>query len=59
MTAVQITGEDGFVVLVVSFSVRRDRFGTADGLSGSVWHPYARALLAAAPRLHQRGVVRC
>jgi oligopeptide/dipeptide ABC transporter ATP-binding protein len=32
--------------------------GPADELFGSVRHPYARALLAAAPRLHQRGVTR-
>jgi len=32
--------------------------GAADELFGSVRHPYARALLAAAPRLRQRGVTR-
>jgi oligopeptide/dipeptide ABC transporter ATP-binding protein len=32
--------------------------GGTDELFGSVRHPYARALLAAAPRLHQRGVDR-
>jgi oligopeptide/dipeptide ABC transporter ATP-binding protein len=32
--------------------------GGTDELFGSVRHPYARALLAAAPRLHQRGVAR-
>jgi len=30
--------------------------GGTDDLFGSVRHPYARALLAAAPRLHQRGL---
>jgi len=32
--------------------------GGTDELFGSVRHPYARALLAAAPRLHQRGLAR-
>jgi oligopeptide/dipeptide ABC transporter ATP-binding protein len=32
--------------------------GGTDELFGSVRHPYARALLAAAPRLHQRGLTR-
>ena len=32
--------------------------GGTDELFGSVRHPYARALLAAAPRLHQRGLDR-
>jgi oligopeptide transport system ATP-binding protein len=32
--------------------------GTRDELFASVRHPYARALLAAAPRLHQRGLTR-
>jgi peptide/nickel transport system ATP-binding protein len=32
--------------------------GAADELFGSVRHPYARALLAAAPGLHQRGLTR-
>jgi oligopeptide/dipeptide ABC transporter ATP-binding protein len=32
--------------------------GGTDELFGSVRHPYARALLAAAPRLHQRSLVR-
>ena len=32
--------------------------GRTDELFGSVRHPYARALLAAAPRLHQRGLDR-
>jgi peptide/nickel transport system ATP-binding protein len=32
--------------------------GPADELFGSVRHPYGRALLAAAPRLHHRGLAR-
>ena len=32
--------------------------GAAEELFGSVRHPYSRALLAAAPRLHKRGVAR-
>ena len=32
--------------------------GGTDELFGSVRHPYAKALLAAAPRLHQRGLLR-
>jgi oligopeptide transport system ATP-binding protein len=32
--------------------------GTRDEVFASVRHPYARALLAAAPRLHQRGLAR-